>query len=220
MSIPNQTSQNNTEIEVKFVVQRTTFDKVLNNKNPTVEKIEQIYMEKEIITPFFQEFPVTDHPQLETSDEYRIRTLNERCVFTAKTKKGDRGIERKELEYDISQALYQQIKSRVVAHPPLLQVLKTRYSVEASLYGQTILIQFDDYHETAGRTHTLDFVTCEIEVPTLSLADQILNGIELPSDLDFLKDGVNVTNDKRFSNKKLAANSFFVDSYQVILKES
>ena len=202
------------EIEVKFILPRSIFDEQMDRPNVYRQAIEQIYLSETVVQPFATSLRL---PEGKMYKERRIRKLNEKYIFTAKGEKSADGTKREEYELLIDEPLYNDLKS-AASKEPLKQIDKTRFSYKVPFEDGDVLVEFDDYHSTGGGTLHLDFVSCEIEVSQEEWASQLLSGNYEAPELQFLKEGINVTGNKAFSNSQLSKQGFGVKNYAELVE--
>ncbi len=204
------------EIEIKLIIPKEIAFKILNEKNAVKHEIEQLYLTEKIVNLFADRLGVQNANEF---DEWRIRRKDQNCYFTAKRSiKGGGGAQRTEYEIVIDSSLFAELKKNLSFQDEKpLQILKTRYDFLTYLADEEVLVEIDDYHATGKGSKELDFVSCEIEVPRIELANILQKGNYFAPSLQFLKQGLDVTGIKSFSNRVLAEHGFIKDSYNEIL---
>ncbi|MEM7392964.1 MAG: CYTH domain-containing protein [Verrucomicrobiota bacterium] len=191
----------NLEIEIKLQIPRDLLSRLVVLEGVPEKPIEQIYLTEELVAPFRETFGIASDAAF---DEYRIRRKADTCTFTAKTWKGELGMQRDEYEITIAADLYKKLKALAAGSGAFHALTKIRRSVEVDLNGETVLLEVDDYRTTAGREVEPDFVICEVEVPRPELADALRKGHFSCEALEPLKQARDVTGRKEFSNHYLA----------------
>jgi len=206
------------EIEVKFLFHRDWLNRIIESKDVSQKKIEQIYLSEDTANLFSDKLTI---PKEIIPKEWRIRCINvnneKKYKFTSKGTASKEGTKRKEYEKNISKELYDTLKSSEQKKGNLYQVIKTRYSYKTFFADLLVKVEVDDYHSTGKRLSQYDFITCEVEVPEQRLADVILNRKYFSKELQFLRQGYNLTGIKQFSNRKLAENGFVANSYDELI---
>ena len=208
-------SNSRVEMEVKFIVSRPTVLELLKEEFIKKESIEQIYLESEWIEEYETDLEI---PTDQKFVEWRIRKRDNEFIFTAKGAPDEAGIKRDEYEKAISLETYEKMKIEASHYGELECVVKTRYSFKVSLAEEEVWVQIDDYHETGSGSHTLNFVSCEVEVPNIGISQVLIHGRFFSPDLYFLRLGINVTGIKEFSNRQLAIHGFPASTYQQLTK--
>ena len=202
------------EIEIKLIIPRESAFSVIRANNASEHEIEQLYLTAQIVESFSDGLNV---PEDADWVEWRIRRKDSSFFFTTKGISSAGGAQRREYETKISQELFCALRESAVQEGSLLQVKKTRYNFLTRLADEDVLIEIDDYHATGQGSCELDFVSCEIEVPRLELANILQKGNYFSPSLQFLKLGLNVTGMKPFSNRSLAEHGFIREKYKDIL---
>ncbi len=203
------------EIEVKLILPENIFSQVKDRKGIKKKDIEQIYLTPNLVGQFSKELSL---PADVIFKEWRVRRTDHKHTFTAKSKPGKKGVQRTEYQTGISDSLFSAIKNLAYSKGSICQVQKTRYSFLADFAEEQVSVEIDDYHATGKGTHSLDFVSCEVEVSTPESAEMIIKGSLFSPDLLFMKQGINVTGIREFSNRFLAEHGFVADSYSDIVE--
>ncbi len=201
----NSKEETPTEIEVKFILSRPVFERVVNRHRPAKKEIEQVYLSPELALFFADKLGYRDH---EAYNEWRIRRKGDKYFFTAKGPALAHGTQRREFETAIDESLFSKIKEQTLGDGKPKQVDKTRFSFELDIENEAVEVSIDDYRAVAGTPIKLDFVTCEVEVKNQRFADEMVAGRTLVPELAFLSQGIHVTGIKSFSNRQLAENGF------------
>lgn len=211
------------EIEVKFLLPREKIDGLLSQSDVKKSTIHQYYVPFEVVQQECAKIPIQIQDTItlpegaETYDEWRVRSRDEKCVLTGK-KKSKQAAVRQEFEIDIAPELFLNILKG--SGDGCYCVEKTRYSKSVHLAGDTAQIDLDDYHRVGTSTQrsqdNLDFITCEVEVANVNLANTLIKGYLFISELQFLKGAIDVTGVSAFSNKNLARHGFPAADYQAL----
>ena len=207
--------QGRVENEVKFVLPIRILSEIKKKNNPKIKKIDQIYLEQDIVNKFIEDLFL---PKEILFNEFRIRQKGNDYFFTAKGPARNDGIQRDEYEKDIDNILFENIKQESNREKKLKRVKKTRYIFKTIFAQEEVTVEIDDYHVTGKGKHSYDYITCEVEVPNLRLAQILQKDRFFAPDLLFIKLGFNVTGINQFSNRYLAENGFIANSYLGIKK--
>jgi hypothetical protein len=204
-----------TETEIKFLLHKDWLKYIASQENVVVKKIEQIYLPEEIVSLYIDQLRI---PSNVAFKEWCIRCLNDdEFVFISKTAAGKGGTQRQGYQVEITKKLFDQLKKNAQDQDRLQYIDKTRYSLKCIFEDTEVGVDVDDYHVTGKGKKELDFITCEVEVPSIKLADAIISAKFFPKELQFLRHGYNITGIIIFFNKYLAKDGFIVDSYSGLL---
>lgn len=210
------------EIEVKFLLPRSAMDDFIGQSNVSTHDVKQYYVTFNAVLQAIsanEVFATIDLPENgHEFNEWRVRQLDQQYYLTGK-KKSENAAKRLEHERVIPQELFVQILT--AAGENGLGVEKTRRRKKIQLAGEEAIIELDDYHRVGNPNSQpkkgqppFDFVTCEIEVANLNLANTLSKGYWFIEDLLFLRKGIDITGIEVFSNKQLAKNGFVQHDYQ------
>jgi dGTP triphosphohydrolase len=201
------------EIEIKFVIPKNILPSRENWKDHYKAQefhIEQYYLSLESFEKVFKSYPELEEPSV---NEIRIRKKNEKYIITSKGSKSKAKYIRFESEKIIDENEYNSLKAKAFCG-----ISKNRYSFETMLAGTEVHIDMDDYIETGNGKLSLDFVTCEVEVPADKYARILISGKFFIPDLIFLRRGINTVYEKGFSNREISENGFPANIYKEIVK--
>jgi len=212
-----QRSRKRVEVEVKYLLPRALLQALQAKEELTKQELEQIYLpnNKELLAFAAQE---PDLDFLYKYEEWRLRRADDEYFFTAKKRLSGDGYERREFEKEITRETFEQSKERLRESGPLLHINKTRYSQTVPFADEEVFVQIDDYRATKQGAVNLDFVTCEVEVRQLEVAEVLKKRNFFAPRLLFLKEAINLTGIKEFSNRYLAENGFIAQTYEGVLK--
>lgn len=201
------------EVEVKFIVPK----KVVQIENKSIASLGAVhsYIEQYYLSEKYFESILNENPELKNSsvNEIRIRKKNGKHLLTAKGGKSKANYIRFEVEKEISNEEFEKLKKKSQCG-----IIKNRYSFESRLGDIPVHVDIDDYiANSKGELH-LDFVTCEVEVPSKEYAKVLISGKFFIPELIFLRQGLHTVYVKGFSNRQISEKGFPGNNYKAIVK--
>lgn len=200
------------EIEAKFVLKKKDAIPLIEHPDAIKYDIEQFYLPAKIVKSYLPN-KYLPHDSVETYSEWRIRKKNDSYLFTCKRNNENTIGIRDEYEVTIDKETYDLFISHVRNEIKPEFVKKTRYTHIIEISDEKIAVEVDVYYETGAGKVDLNYVTCEIEVPTEEILGSIRSRASLHPSLAFLGLGFDATEVKQLSNKFLAKNSFIKSDY-------
>jgi len=202
------------QIELKYILPEDVWHKMKPQNQLSTKYIEQIYLDKYVVSDF--ENILGLHKNIEYK-EYRVRRVKDDIIFTAKSDFSQQGTQRQTINKTISEDLYLQLIQRQSKNKRLKAIKKTRFSFNIMFAREKISIDVDSYHETSGKQIKIDYLICELKVPNSDIANILLKRNFYSKNLLFLKQSIQITGYKHFSNQYLSEFGFVEKKYDNLL---
>jgi CYTH domain-containing protein len=195
-------SESNHEVELKFIVRReNTLAHQAIREIPPVE-VDQLYLSEQMALALREMQPFQSWPSF-WDDDARVRHAGSTFTLTVKRRLSSSSKERLEVEVPISADVFEAMAALEVDG---LRLRKLRRSKNGILGGVEVHMDLDEYTELRHSVVSYDFLVCELEIPLSTDAAKVYAGISQSPEWSFLRDSIEVTGQKAWTNRNLAKN--------------